>query len=165
MVFTAAQTTNFFTDLDQMALDAATRGQLIIEGIATVADLSEYEEEEFKQVVKNLRNPPDITDQENPGQLVRVPAFVLNAKSLKRLKVAADTARYYEAVGRDLTPANMHYTNVLSKFELQWRSILEKKKATPPTVPKISRTLRVTKWSESFINFLNGVIGARYAPL
>ena len=165
MVFTAAQTTNFFTDLDQMALDAATRGELIIEGIATVADLAEYEEEEFKQVVKNLRNPPDIADQANPGHLVRVPAFVLNAKSLKRLKVAADAARYYEAIGRDLTPANMHYTNVLSKFELQWRSILEKKKATPPTVPKISRTLRVTKWSESFINFLNRVIGARYAPL
>ena len=98
-MFTVAQTTNFFTDLDQMALDAATRGQLTIEGIATVADLAEYEEEEFKQVVKNLRNPPDIADQANPGHLVRVPAFVLNSKSLKRLKVAADAARYYEAIG------------------------------------------------------------------
>ena len=119
MVFIAAQTTNFFTDFDQMALGAATRGQLTIEGIATVPDLSKYVEEEFKQIVKNLRNPPDIADQKNPGQLVRVPAFVLNAKSLKRLKVAADAARYYEAIGRDSTPANMHYTNVLSKFELQ----------------------------------------------
>ena len=127
MVFTNAQTENFFTDLDQITLDETTRDQLIIEDIASVADLAEYKEKEFKQVVKNLHNPPDISDQVNPGQLVRIPAFVLNTKSLKRLKVAANAARYYEATGRGLTPGNMHYVNVLSKFEFQWKSILEKK--------------------------------------
>ena len=165
MVFTNAQTVAFFTDNDQMSLDLATRNQLVIEGIASLEDLVEFEEDEFRQFVKNLRNPPEIHDQNNPGQLIRVAPFVLNAKSLKRLKVAADAARYYNAIGRELTPGNMNWTNVLVKFELQWKSIIEKKKASPPSVPKIIRTLRVTKWSESFINFLNRIIGVRYAPL
>ena len=146
MVFTNAQTAAFFTDLDQMSLHNATCDQLIIEGITAVDDLAEFEEEEFKQLVKNLRNPPEVPDPNNAGQLVRVAPFVLNAKSLKRLKVSADAARYYNIIGRELTPGNMNWTNVLVKFELQWKSIIEKKKASPPSVPKITRTLRVTKW-------------------
>ena len=165
MVWTQPQTNAFFTSLDQMALDQATRDQLTIEGITSVDDLAEFEDDEFKQLVKNLRSPPEVPDPNNPGQLMRQAPFVLNAKSLKRLKVAANAVRYYNAIDRATTTANMHYENVLTKFDLQWKSILEKKKATVPAVPKVTKTLRVTKWSESFINFLNIVIGVRYAPL
>ena len=145
-----------------MSLGITTHDQLIIEGIAVVDDLAEFEEKEFKQLVKSLRNPPKIPDLNNTEELVRVAPFVLNAKSLKRLKVAADAARYYNAIGHELTSGNMSWTNVMVKFELQWKSIIEKKKAIPPSVPKITRTFRVTKWSESFINFLNRTIGVHY---
>ena len=108
MVSTNAQTAAFFTDLDQISIDVATRDQFIFEGIAAVDDLAEFEEEEFKQLVKNPRNPPEVPDLNNPGHLVRVAVFVLNAKSLNRLKVAADAARYYNAIDRELTPDNMN---------------------------------------------------------
>ena len=85
MVLTALQTNTFFTSNNQMALDQATKNQLVGEGIDTVEDVAVFEEGEFKQLVKNLRKPLEIQDPNNPGQLIRQAPFVLNAKSLNRL--------------------------------------------------------------------------------
>ena len=48
VVWTGAQTTAFFTSSDQMDLPADTYNQIQSEGIITVQDLSEFEEESFK---------------------------------------------------------------------------------------------------------------------
>jgi len=45
MVFTAAQTTSFSEDNDQMLLPAETQLRLQTEGLAAVADLAEFDEE------------------------------------------------------------------------------------------------------------------------
>lgn len=58
MVLTGPQTTAFFTDPAQMALLARTHTQLLTEGIATVDDLSEFNKDDFKQIVDNLKSPP-----------------------------------------------------------------------------------------------------------
>jgi hypothetical protein len=55
MAFTAAQTTAFFEGADQMALTERTRGLLAIEGLETVQDLVEFDDDSFKQLVENLR--------------------------------------------------------------------------------------------------------------
>ena len=57
MVFTAAQTTNFFTEATQMALSAATRAQLQVEGVTNVEDLAELDDEGFDTLTSNLRKP------------------------------------------------------------------------------------------------------------
>jgi hypothetical protein len=57
MVFTNAQTTAFFEDANQMAIPALTRLQLQTEGIVTVDDLEEFQEDTLKQIVDNLRRP------------------------------------------------------------------------------------------------------------
>ena len=160
-----AQTTNFFENADQMAIPNRTVLQLATEGITMVEDLSEFDPEDFAQIADNLRKPPSIPDIANPGQLVRQEPFVLGAKSLKRLKVAAKAVRYYEMIGRVLTSNMMHYGNTLVNFEQQWKSLEERKKEDVPDVPRITRNLKVTKWSESFNDFLSKVIGKRYAPL
>lgn len=165
MVFTNAQTTTFFTAADQMAIPVATVNQLANEGITTVADLEEFDESEFDQIIRNLRNPPRIPDPANPGVLIAQGPFELSAKSLKRLKIAAHAVRYYDSVGRDLTPANMHYTNTLKNFELQWNSLCEKGESDSADVPKISRNTKITRWSESFQDFLSQSYGVRKAPL
>ena len=55
MVFTAAQTASFFEDADQMAIPHATVVQLVTEGITTVDDLADFDEEnlKLKQLLKD----------------------------------------------------------------------------------------------------------------
>ena len=99
MVFTAANTTSFFEDADQMNLSAEIRAALVAEGITSVEDLLEFKNSDWDTIAKNLRSPPQ-------GQA----ALVIGAKSLKRLKVASNAIRYYTATGRTLTHTNVHYT-------------------------------------------------------
>ena len=165
MPFTAAQTTAFFVNANQMAMNNNTRNALAQEGIVTVDDLAEFDDDEFSQIVRNLRNPPHVPGPANPGAFIQQGPFEFSAKSLKRLKVAAKAVRYYESVGRDTTAQNMHYTNTLKNFELQWKCLIGKSEADGPEVPKITRNLKVMRWSESFEIFLNRTHGVRKAPL
>ncbi len=165
MVFTNLQITSFFQAADQMSIPADTVAQLATEGIEAVQDLEEFKDPEFAQLVRNLQRPPDIPDPANPELRIRQNPFVLGAKSLKRLKVAANAVRYYESVGRDLTPRNMHYVNTLKKFDMQWTCLLNRDEVKLPEVPKITRNLRVTRWFEAFDDFLHRVNVVRHAPL
>ena len=165
MPFTNAQTTAFFEDADQMAIPHRTVAQLATEGITAVDDLAEFEDDDFKQVAYNLSHPPAVLNAAVPPVLVPQEPFVLGAKSLRRLKVAAKAIRYYQSIDRATTSGNMHFTNVLRNFELQWNSLEDKVEADAPDVPKITRNLAVTRWSESFVDFLNQSYGVRKAPL
>ena len=165
MVITAQQTNTFFTGNDQMAIPALTVDELTNEGINTIEDLGEFEDADFKQIATNLKSPPSIPDPNNPGQTIRQAPFVLGAKSLKRLKVAANAVRYYESTNRALSATNMHYINVLQTFALEYESLIQRKKEDKPDVPKITKKTSVPKWSESFNDFLHRIIGVRNAPL
>ena len=57
MVFTAAQMTAFFENPATMAIPHATRVQLAVEGITTVADLLDFDKDSLDQVANNLRRP------------------------------------------------------------------------------------------------------------
>jgi hypothetical protein len=76
MVLTAAQTTAFFENADQMAIPNATVLQLVTEGIDSVDDLSEFDKDTISQIASNLRRPAAGNH------------FVFGAKSQKRLAVA-----------------------------------------------------------------------------
>ena len=56
MVFTQAATTAFFTSVDGMGIPAATYARMATEGIVTVDDLEELDEETLKQIADNLRS-------------------------------------------------------------------------------------------------------------
>lgn len=171
MVFDAAQTASFFTDADQMALPQTTLLGLLDEGIQEPSDLGEFHDEDLKQVANNLRKPSGTIPNPNyvaggtePARVPR-PSYVLGAKSFKRLKVAAAAVRYYETIGRELTPTNMHYENVLQDFGEQWKALEIKAKEDDPNVPHITKALPIVKWTESFEDFLHQVIGVRRIPL
>jgi hypothetical protein len=165
MVLTNAQTLAFFQDADQMAVSAATFAQLATEGITTAGDLAEFGKDDFAALAASLRRPPAIPDPANAGVLVPQAPFVLGAKSLKRLKIAAEAVRYYDSIGRTLTPGNLRYSTTLKSFELQWKSLKERKDNDQPDVPKLTKNLKIIAWSEAFTDFLARVIGVRNAPL
>ena len=84
MPLTAGQTTSFFTNAGQMALVAATRNQIQVEGITQVEDLAELDDKSFDQLVANLRKPAGrVPDPANPGSTMPTPAFSFGVKSQK----------------------------------------------------------------------------------
>ncbi len=54
MVLTANQVSAFFEDQAQLGIPHATRIQLQQEGIITVEDLAEFEDDAIKQIAENL---------------------------------------------------------------------------------------------------------------
>ena len=58
MVFTVAQQVSFFEDADQMGLSNRTRTlSLIIEGIAAVDDLADWDDNDWNQWNYHGKNP------------------------------------------------------------------------------------------------------------
>ena len=49
-----------------------------------------------------------------------VPGANVSVISTQRLIVAMHAAKYYTAIGRDMSPINMHWTHVLSLFKDEW---------------------------------------------
>ena len=169
MVLTAAQTTAFFENPDQLGIPHETMVQIQREGIQTVADLADFEKQELQQLADNLRKPggriPDPNPNAAPGATIPMPAFTYGAKSQKRLTVACDLVRFYQTVGRDLTAANIQWNQVMSNFKIQWKALKDRKDEDDPDVPKITKALPIIKWTEAFQDFLHRVIGARMIPL
>ena len=54
MVLTAAQTTAFFENADQMGVQHAMVVQLAQEGIQSVADLTDFDKDALQQLADNL---------------------------------------------------------------------------------------------------------------
>ena len=169
MVLTAAQTTSFFQDADQMGIPQATVTQLQVEGISTIPDLADFDKETLQQVADNLRKPGGRVPDPNPGAAagatIPTPPFVFGAKSQHRLTVACELVRYYNTVGRDMTSGNMRWTHVMKNFEAQWKALKTRKDSDDPDVPKISKALPIIKWTEAFQDYLHRLIGVRTIPL
>ena len=121
MVFTAAQTTAFFENANQMALPRATVVQLANDGIVTVEDLAEFDKSSLTQIADNLRRPcgriPDPTPGAAAGASIPTPPFVFDAKSQTCLEVAGNLICFYQTIGQPCTLANLDWTNVMSKFK------------------------------------------------
>ena len=84
MVLTAAQTTAFFENADQMGVQHATLVQLALEGIQSVDDLADFDKEALQQLADNLRRPGERVPNPYPGaavgETIPMPAFVFGAK-------------------------------------------------------------------------------------
>ena len=169
MVLTAAQTTAFFHDGDQMGIPQATVAQLQIEGVMTISDLADFEKETLQQMADNLRKPGGQVPDPNPaaaaGATILTPPFVFSAKSQHHLTVACELVCYYNTIGCDLSAGNMRWSSVMKNFEIQWKALKECKEADDPDIPKISKSLPIMKWMEAFQDYLHRTIGVRTIPL
>jgi hypothetical protein len=169
MVLTNAQMTVFFEGNNQMGIPNDTVIQLQAEGITTVDDLVDFDKDTLQQVAGSLRRPggrvPDPTPGAAAGATIPTPPFVFGAKSQKRLLAACDIVRYYTTTGRPLTSGNMQWNTVISNFAEQMKALKDRKTGDVPDVPKITKTLPIIKWTESFADYIHRVIGVRTIPL
>ena len=128
MVLTVGQITSFFEDNDQCGLTNRTKIlSLNAEGISTIDDLAEWEDEDWDQWASNCKRPDKTQDPNNPAQLISTVPYSLSVKSLKRLKLASKLVRYYESVSIEITAASMIW-KVLKNFSIQIKAMSIKSK-------------------------------------
>ena len=100
--FTQDRINEYFNDADQLNLELRTRDKMDEEGIATIADLPEFDDKDIKALTEIFARPPHAT---NAGDnLVNQVPYKFPAKSQKRLKISAVIARYYDKTGGAVTP-------------------------------------------------------------
>jgi len=132
MVFTNAQTTAFFEHNDQMALPNAARIQLQVEGLTSIDDLAEFNQDMFEKIASNLRRPSGwIPDPAIPNAMIPQPLFVFGTKSQQDLVAAADLVQYYSTVGRTLATANVQWRTHIKTFKEHWSALTARQKLTP----------------------------------
>ena len=139
MPFTAPQLTQFFTSGAQMALTASQRASLAAQGLTSVDDFADFGKDELDQAIRNMRTHipgvsavaavPAVRGNNGSAAVAAIPAvpailpIVMPAKSTHRLLVAAIAYHYYTETSRAVTHTNMHYSNVLKSFYIEWKAL------------------------------------------
>ena len=155
-----------------MGLSAAQRQRFAAEGLATVADLEDFNEEQLDLALKNLRTSisAQLPTVDNAGVIIvpgtpGIAPCLVPARQIMRLKVASVAYAYYTSIGRTATPANMNYTNVLKNFYTEWEAIKKLAEEDAPAVPVLTKTNTPIKWIESFKDTMSRTFGVRNAAL
>ena len=161
-LFSAQDTLNFFKEASQMGLDDRTLPEVAKQGLVEIADLVEHNEDDLDNIWDSLRKPPQRLDDK--GKLHNVAPFPISAKTQKRMLIATHAARYYDQIGRDITPMMLYWTT-LKNFDLQHQALLDKKKRDEPDVPKLTSKMSIVKWIESFKLHCYAIIGVRNCPI
>jgi hypothetical protein len=123
-----------------------------------IEDLRDFDDEDFKSVATIIRKT-------RPAGAVIGPFLTLSILSQNKLAAAAEYMRYFQTVGRVTSAATVTYDPIIKKFTQHWAALVARKAATEPDIPKITKALPVTKWTESFADFLERVCGVRTIPL
>ena len=150
----------------KLSSDAAVL-RLTHEGITNLESLIDFDEKSIKLLPKVCKDDIDAIAEDVPNGIAPEPAVNganISSISVQRLIVAADAARYYQAIGRTPTTQNMHYNNVLKNFKLEWEAFQAVKKEDDPKVPKINDRdgdRKVIRWVPTFLNMLENTHGAR----
>ena len=99
MVWTKKDTDFFFLYATQMGLSIPVQAALQLEGIIEVDDLSEFDDDQWKTVVRNFKNPGSTMSVARPKSLP-VPiwgiSYAIGERSLSLLKVTSEAGWYYD---------------------------------------------------------------------
>ena len=158
--FTADRVTEFFTAADQLNLSDRSRDKLALEGIATIVDLPEFDDEDVSAIVRIFERPPRAPNA--MGNLVNQTPYAFPAKSQKRLTIAIAIAKYYEETNQQVTPEMMMWP-VLKSFSTQVDAM--KETTSPPDITPMKASMPMTKFLEYFDLHCNKVIGKRGCPV
>ena len=172
MVFNTHQLTAFFQNAPQMALSDIQRNRLAQEGLVTIDDFADFKSDQLSDAFKNMRTSipgvPAVLDANGDVITEAIPAIppcLVSARCSLRLKVASIAYHFYVSIGRDITPQNMNYTQVLRPFYVEWEALEKLVDEDKPDVPVLSKHITPLKWVESFRDCLLRTFGVRSCPL
>ena len=135
-----------------MGLTAGQRTALQTEGLTNMDDFQDFQTEELKSAFKNCRSS--------------TPPVSIPARASSRLLTASIAWHYYNDTGRVVTPVNMHFSNVLRDFHIEWKAILDLvDRDSELKLPVLTKSNAPIKWCESFKHYLHDTFGVRKVPL
>ena len=153
----------------KLSSDAAVT-RILHEGITTFESLTDFDDKSIgrlptvcKEDIEEIREDSANGIQHEPP----VRGATISSISVRRLIVAVQAAKYYEMVSRTMTAANMHYTNVLKDFKLEYDSYVELKDSDEPKIPKVNdkdNDRKITHWAPTFQRALSSCYGS-HGPL
>ena len=152
MAWTAAQSTAFWTNAEQMGLPADVVESIANDGITDVDSLVNYYETNLRPIQKRVNRDNTIG---HFGEL-----------SFMRILTACHAVRYYNTVGRTITPGMMRWNHTLKNFHEGLKALRALTEKAAPEIPRISRAVPVMKWAPAFEIVMESTYGTRdFLPL
>ena len=131
-----------------MGLSIPGQADIQLEGVIQVDDLLEFDDDQCKNVARNLKIPASmmsVTRPKSPPAPVRGISYSIGAIYLSRLKVASEVDHYYDSIGRTTVPINMAWTT-LSYFDFEWKALFAIKSSQSGSgIPNLTKNLKVMK--------------------
>ena len=144
---------------------AVTR--ILYEGITNYESLLDFDRKAIqglpsvcKETIPAIAGDPTT----NAGAEPEVPGANISSISVQRLIVAVNATKYYDSIGRAMTAQNMHYTNVLSLFKVEYEAYASLKDEDEPKVPKINDSdsdRKIIRWAPIFEDYLSRCFGSK----
>ena len=122
----------------------------------------DFSADDFYSLFKSMKKLVGSVDDK--GDYTAAHRMHISAKSKKRIIVADNATRYYNQVGRSITPANMSW-RTLANFDMQWQALLKQENQDEPEVPKLGKNGSILKWIESFKLHTKSIIGVLMCSL
>ena len=142
--------------------DAVITGLTKYQGINELDEFKGMEETDWYTVAKQLLSPPDTV---TGGVSSKTSPIIITAVSLKRLKAASITVRYYYSCGYDLTVENMRWP-LIEEVSAVLKSLNDRKeKSLDMKLTKLSKNGEFPMWLEKNLIQLDSFIGNRGIPL
>ena len=169
-VFNIAETTAFFQGADGMRITEQCYELLAHEGIEEIVDLTDFTDEMFDKVDRNLKKPignmpnPNANQEGEPAE-IPIPPVSMSAYSLDFAKKAAHALRYYGTIGRPVNAQNMSTENVIFIYDAldALKTRAKETKADPPLYDP--RTIEILRHQELLMQYFEMTMGSRNIPL
>ena len=141
----------------------ARRDAIRNEGLFSMEDLAEFDEQDIKILCSSVRKPGGtVPDAADPNRMIPNPGYNIPAIAEKRLKLAAYGARIYTMVGRNVSPESLSRER-LREFENHKRTVDEHE--DPEPMPQVSKTNGIMKALDLIPIHLRERIGTRKVSL
>ena len=138
--------------------DAVITGLDIYQGINELDEFKGMEETDWYTVTKQLLSPPDTVTGTSSS---KTSPIIITAISLKRLKAASITVRYYDSCDYCLPAENMKWP-VIKEVSAVMKSLHERKERSQDLkLTKLSRNEEFPMWLEKKLIQLDSFIGNR----
>ena len=121
------------TNMKLSSDSAVTR--LTHEGITNYPHLEDFDKKSIQALPAICKvGIPQVLEDAPAGISAEpaVPGANISSISVQRLIVAVNAAKYYSSIGRNMTAANMHYSNILAAFKIEWDAFVDLKDQMAP---------------------------------
>ena len=150
----------------KLSSDAAVL-RITYEGITNYESLIDFDKKSIERLSATCKESITAIEIDADAGIAAEPAVPganISSISIRRLIVAMHASMYYQAINRTMTPLNMHYTNVLQMFKIEWETYQDLRDQKEPEVPTINdkdSDRKVIKWVPIFLDCLTRTYGIR----